>query len=151
MYCMIDENANVCYFQPTDLIELWQNVLLVMSIDVKQQGIALNECWANCVTLTFTSPMILTFDFQGKILKQLYLRSAKTDWPRMKRMWVDRLLDPLCDPELWPLTSDMQGQILKRPYPRNGMADWHGTKGCESIGSRTTCDFQPWPHPWPWP
>ena len=35
-----------------------------------------------------TSPMTLTFDFQGKILKLLYLRNGKVDSFGMKGMWV---------------------------------------------------------------
>ena len=49
------------------------------------------------------------------------------------------------------LTLDFQDQILKMLYLRNGRADWHGTKGCESIGCYSHCDFQRSPHPWPWP
>ena len=41
-------------------------------------------------------------DFQGQILKMLYLRNGKADWHRTKGMWVDRMLDPHCDFELWP-------------------------------------------------
>ena len=46
--------------------------------------------------------LTLTLDFQGQILKMLYLRNGKADWHGMKGMWVDRMLDPHCDFELWP-------------------------------------------------
>ena len=58
-------------------------------------------------------------------------------------------------PTLWPwaitLTLDFQGQILKMLYLWNGRADWHGTKGMwvdRMLDSH--CDFELWPHPWPW-
>ena len=50
-----------------------------------------------------TSSMTLTFNFQGQILKLLYLRNARADWHGMKGMWVDRMLDPLCDLDFQPL------------------------------------------------
>ena len=44
----------------------------------------------------------LTLDFQGQILEMLYLRNGRADWHRAKGMWVNRMLDPHCDFELWP-------------------------------------------------
>ena len=44
---------------------------------------------------TFTSPMTLALDFQGQILKMLYLRNGMADWHGTKGMWVDRMLHPL--------------------------------------------------------
>ena len=49
-----------------------------------------------------TSPMTLTFDFQGQILKKSYLRNGMADWHGMKGMGVDRMLDSHCDFKLWP-------------------------------------------------
>ena len=46
--------------------------------------------------------MTLTLDFQGQILKMLYLGNGRADWHGTKGMWVDRMLDSLCDFELWP-------------------------------------------------
>ena len=64
--------------------------------------------------------MTLTLDFQGQILKMLYIRNGRADWHGMKEMWVDRMLDSPCDFEVWPypwtmtLTLEFQGQILKK-------------------------------------
>ena len=63
--------------------------------------------------------LTLTLDFQGQILKMLYLRNGRAHGHETKMMWVDRMLDPHCDFELWPhahmtLTLDFQGQILKK-------------------------------------
>ena len=41
---------------------------------------------------TFTSPVTLTLDVQGQILKKLYFKNGKVDWHRTKGMWVDRML-----------------------------------------------------------
>ena len=45
--------------------------------------------------------LTLTLDFQGQILKMLYLRNWRADWHGTKGKWVDRMLDPHCDFELW--------------------------------------------------
>ena len=46
--------------------------------------------------------LTLTLDFQGQVLKMLYLRNGRADWHGTKGMWIDRMLDPHCDFELWP-------------------------------------------------
>ena len=49
--------------------------------------------------------LTLTLDFQGQILKMLYLsmlRNGRADWHGTKGMWVDRMLDSNCDCQLWP-------------------------------------------------
>ena len=52
---------------------------------------------------TCPSPMTLTLDFQGQILKKSYLKNGMADWHGMKGIWVDRILDPCCDFQLsWP-------------------------------------------------
>ena len=45
--------------------------------------------------------MTLALDFQGQILKKLYLRNGRADWHGIKGMSVDMMLDALC--ELLPL------------------------------------------------
>ena len=68
------------------------------------------------------------------------------------------MLNPQCNLELWPWIFNVkcQGQILKNPYPWNGVANWHGLKGMWVDGkscmqSDPLCEFQLWPHLWPWP
>ena len=39
--------------------------------------------------------LTLTLDFQGQILKMLYLRNGRADWHGVKGMSVDRILDPI--------------------------------------------------------
>ena len=46
--------------------------------------------------------LTLTLDFQGQILKMLYLRNGRADWHGMKGIWVNRMLDPHCDFKVWP-------------------------------------------------
>ena len=46
--------------------------------------------------------LTLTLDFQGQILKMLYLRNGSADWHGTKGMWVDRMLHLHCDFKLWP-------------------------------------------------
>ena len=104
---------------------------------------------------TFPSPMTLTLDFQGQILKMLYLRNGRADWQRTKGIWVDRMLHPLCDFQLWPQPWPWPW-IFKvkfwKSHIRNGMADWHGiTRMWVDRMLDPCCDFHRSPHPWPWP
>ena len=46
--------------------------------------------------------LTLNLDFQGQILKMLYLRNGRADWHGTEGMWVDRMLESHCDFELWP-------------------------------------------------
>ena len=50
--------------------------------------------------------LTLTLDFQGQILKMLYLRNGMADGHGIKGMWGNRMLDPCCDfqcpPHPWP-------------------------------------------------
>ena len=54
------------------------------------------------VTVQRHGHLTFTMDFQGQILKILCHRNGRAEWHGMKRMWVDRILDPHCDFELWP-------------------------------------------------
>ena len=44
----------------------------------------------------------LTLDFQGKIFKWLYLRNGVSNWQETKVIWIEAVLDPLDDLDLWP-------------------------------------------------
>ena len=45
--------------------------------------------------------LTLTLNFQDQILKMLYLRNRRANWHGTKGMRVNRMLDPLCEFELW--------------------------------------------------
>ena len=49
------------------------------------------------VVVQHNGHLTLNLDFQGKLLKMLYLRNGKADWHGTKGIWVDRILDPHCD------------------------------------------------------
>ena len=79
--------------------------------------------------------MTLSLDFQGQILKMLYLRNGRTDWHGTKGIWVYRMLYLLCDLKLW-----LWPWILKVKYLKSfiiGIRGWIDIKGCESIGCWT--------------
>ena len=100
--------------------------------------------------------LTLTLDFQGQILKMLYLRNGRADWHGTKGMWVDRMLDPHCNYELWPhpwpwplifkvkiWKSHNSGMGCPIDMEQKGMwvdrmLDLH-------------CDLKLCPHSWPWP
>ena len=87
---------------------------------------------------TFTSPMSLALDFQGQILKMLYLRNGMADWHGTKGMWVDRMLHPLCNFQLWPQPWPWPW-IFKVKFKKKKCISGMGwqidmeRKGCESI------------------
>ena len=81
--------------------------------------------------------LTLTLDFQGQILKMLYLRNGRGDWHGTKGMWVDRMLHPLCGFQLWPQPWPCPW-IFKVKFWKS-LILWMGgpidmeRKGCESI------------------
>ena len=124
-------------------------------MDMKQKGCESIDCGPMLWFSTFTSPITLTLDFQGQILKMLYLRyGMKIDMGRKGCESIG------CYTHFVTFTFDFNhdldlgfsSQILKKSYLRNGMADWHGMKGIRVDRMLDPCcDFQCSPHPWPWP
>ena len=103
-----------------------------------------------------TSPITLTLDFQGQILKMLYLRNGRADWHGTKGMWVDRMLHSLCDFQLWPQSWPWPWIFKVKFWKR--CISWMGwpidmeSKGCESIECLTHVVTFNFPHhTWPWP
>ena len=86
----------------------------------------------------FTSPMTLTLDLQGQILKKAYLRNGMVDWHGTKGMWLDRMLHPLCDFQHFTSTMTWPWIFKVKFWKKNhisGMGwpidmEW---KGCEWI------------------
>ena len=81
--------------------------------------------------------LCLTLDFQGQILKMLYLRNGRADWHGTKGMWVDRMLLPLCDfqhsPHPWPWPWIFKVKFWKSRITGMGWPIDMESKGCESI------------------
>ena len=81
--------------------------------------------------------LTLTLDFQGQILKMLYLRNGRADWHGTKGMWMDRMLHPLCDfqrsPHLWPWPWIFKVKFWKSHISGMGWPIDMELKGCESI------------------
>ena len=84
-----------------------------------------------------TSPMTLTLDFQGPILKMLYLRYGRADWHGTKGVWVDRMLHLLSDfqrsPHPWPSPWIFKVKFWKSCISGMGWPIDMELKGCESI------------------
>ena len=85
--------------------------------------------------------MTLTLDFQGQILKMLYLRNGRADWHGTKAMWIDRMLHPLCDfqhsPHPWPWPWIFEVKVWKSHISGMGWSIDMELKRCESIGCYT--------------
>ena len=80
--------------------------------------------------------LTLTLDFQGQILKMLYLRNGRADWHGTKGMWVDRMLHPLCDFQLWPQPWPWHWIFMVKFWkviPGTGWPIDMELKGCELI------------------
>ena len=95
--------------------------------------------------------LTLTLDFQGQILKMLYLRNRRADWHATKGMRLDRMLDPHCDFEPWPHPWPWFSRSIffKSRNVRNGMPDWHGTKWIRvDRVFYLLCDLELWPWFW---
>ena len=58
--------------------------------------------WQGVVPTMWPSGITLTLDFQGQILKMLYLRNRRAPWHGTKGMRVDRMLHLHCHFKLWP-------------------------------------------------
>ena len=82
-------------------VKFWNSCITGMGgpIDIERNRYELIGCY---IPILWPSAMTLTLDFQGQILKMLYLRNGRADWHGTKRMWVDRILDSHCDFGLWP-------------------------------------------------
>ena len=86
--------------------------------------------------------LTLTLDFQGQILKMLYLRNGLSDWHGIKGMWVDRMLDPCCNyqcpPHPWPWPWIFKVKIWNWSLilGMGWLIDME-RKGCESIECQT--------------
>ena len=87
-------------------VTFWKRVSLGVGwpINLEQKGYESIGSRTHFVIWTLTSPMTLTVDFKGQNLKKLHLRNGRVDWHGTKGMWVNRILDPLCDLEVrsWP-------------------------------------------------
>ena len=79
--------------------------------------------------------LTLTLDFQGQILKMLYLRNGTADWHGTKEIWVDMMLHPLCDfqrsPHPWPWTWIFKVKFWKSRISGMGWPIDMELKGCE--------------------
>ena len=79
--------------------------------------------------------LTLTLDFQGQILKMLYLSNGWANWHGT--MWVDRMLHPLCDfqrfPHSWPWPWIFKVKFWNSRIAGMGWLIDMELKGCESI------------------
>ena len=102
------------------------------------------------VVVQYYGQLTLTLDFQGHILKMLYLRNGRADSHGTKGMWVDRMLHPLCDfqssPHPWPWPWIFKVKFWKCCISGRGCPIDIEQKGCESIRCYThfmTFNFDP--------
>ena len=65
-------------------------------IDMERKGCKSIGSWTHFVTLNFDLPHDLDLSVsRSNFKKKLYLRNWRVDWHGMKRMWVNRILNPL--------------------------------------------------------
>ena len=103
-----------------DLDKFWKKIHIPgigWPIDMKRKECECMGCWTYYVTLNFT----LTHDHDLDLLFSMsnveiaVSQGWEGQWNghETKGMWVDRMLDPLYDLELWSWLWIFQGQILK--------------------------------------
>ena len=90
-------------------------------------------------TLTLTSSMTLTLEFQVQIFKQPYVRNGNVIWHGKKRMSVSRMLDPLS-----PICIRSIFLII---ISRNRRANCHGAKGMCVNRMSDPLSHHPWACP----
>ena len=111
----------------------------------------------------------LSRDLELKCSKSNFEKTVFQEWEGWltgtKWMQVYRMLDPLCDLELWPwpwiFRSNFEKVVSQEwedrlTWNKRDVSQWlidMERKGCESIARKydPLCDFELWPHPWSWP
>ena len=110
----------------------WEGRLTWNEMDLSWQNVG-PMLWLSM----FTSPVTLTLDFQGQILKKSYLRNGMADWHWTKGMWINRVLHPLCvfqhSPHPWPWPWIFKVKFWKSRISGMGWPIDMERKGCESI------------------
>ena len=81
---------------------------------------------------TLTTPVTLTLDFQGQIMKKGY--NKMVDWHGTKGMGVDRMLNPPCDLELWSWPWTFKVKLGNRCIPTMGGPIDMKQRGSDLIG-----------------
>ena len=98
------------------------------SINMELKGYELIGSGTHFLPLNFILSLYL--EFLRSNLKKLYFRNGGVNWHGTNGMWVDRMLDILCDLWLWSWPRIFNVKFgEKKPYPRKWRIDWHGTKG----------------------
>ena len=93
------------------------------------------------LALNFYLSHDLILNFQGEILKKLYIT---------KGILVDRMLNRLCDLELWPWPWIFKVKFWKSRNPGIGGPIDMEQNGVD-MKADLLCDFEFCPLPWPWP
>ena len=110
----------------------WAGRLTWNEMDLSRQNVG-PMLWLSM----FTSPMTLTLDFQGQILKKSYLVNGMADWHGTKGMWINRVLHPLCvfqhSPHPWPWPWIFKVKFWKSRISGMGWPIDMERKGYESI------------------
>ena len=124
--------------------------------DMELKGCESIKCWTHVMTFN----VHFTHDLDLGSSRSNFENAVSQEWDRRltwnKRKWVNRMLHPLCDFQVWPQPWHwpwiFKVKFWKKSYLRNGMADWHGMKWMwVNRILDSCCDFQLSPHPWPWP
>ena len=84
-------------------------------IDMELRWCELIGTLTHFVTLNFDFTHDLDLGFSRSNLKKVYLRNQRFKWHGIKGIWVDRMLNPLCDLELWfwPWCSKSNCEIIE--------------------------------------
>ena len=125
-------------------------------IGMEWKGCGSMGCWAHYVVLNFDLTYDLSLGFSMSNFEiAVYVRSRKAYWHGTKGTWVDRMLDTLCDLELWlhpwPWPGIFKGEFRNCRISEVGGSIDMEQKGCGSTGCWPLCDLKLPPHTWPRP
>ena len=115
---------------------LWWQILVKKWIDVKQEEIRLMN-----VGLIVWSQLWLTHNFDlgySRSKSEIAVsQECEGRFTWSETIWIDKILNLLCDLELWPWPWIFKANIRKSRKPGMGWPIDMERKGCESIGRQT--------------
>ena len=131
--------------------KFWNSRISAMAvlIDVEWKGYESVRCWSRYVTLTFDLTHDLDLEFSRSDFLNSHIKNGRASWHTMKWVWVDRVLDPVCDLDLWlhpwpwPWIFKIQQSVAFSSVLLNKTAkDWSNTLPHKSFGLMTfTVEF----------
>ena len=117
------------------MVKFWKSCNSGMGCPIMEwKGCESTECWTHVVTFNFE----LTHDLDLEFSMSNFKIAASQEWEGRltwnERIWIDRVVNLLCDLELWPWPWIFKVKLWKWCISGMGGSIDMEPKGCESIG-----------------